>query len=56
MLEKIVEEFFIKRFNRQPKDDIVYFEEWIRRFKTGNPKVYMDSKSKHIWDDIVKNL
>ena len=54
MLEKIVEEFFIKRFNRQPKDDIVYFEEWIRRFKTGNPTAYMDSKSKEVYMSLIK--
>ena len=40
-----VREFFVKRFGRQPEEDPRYFRDWERRFATGNPEAFMDTKS-----------
>jgi len=53
--EKITEEFFKRRF---PDKDIAfekkcgYFYEWVERFKSGNPEVYMDNESLEVWKEI----
>lgn len=47
--------FFKKRF---PEKDIEfeiqcgYFGEWVERFATGQPEVYMDGESLEIWEDL----
>ena len=47
--------FFKARF---PDKDIEfeiqcgYFGEWIERFETGNPEIYMDYESLRIWEKI----
>jgi len=56
-IEKIVEEFFKKRF---PDKDIKfekecgYFYEWVDRFNSGHPENYMDSESLNVWNEMIK--
>jgi hypothetical protein len=53
--EKIVEEFFKRRFADKPiefEKKCGYFYEWVKRFKTGKPEAYMDEESLRIWNEI----
>ena len=52
---KLIREFFIRRFNRQPESDRFYFEEWVDRFYTGNPTRWMDSKSLEVYMQLIKD-
>lgn len=53
--EKIVTEFFKRRF---PEKDLKfekqcgYFQEWVDRFRTGNPEQWMDSESINIYQEM----
>lgn len=53
--ERITEEFFKKRF---PDKDIEfekkcgYFDEWVLRFESGNPKVFMDGESLAVYKEM----
>jgi len=57
-IEKQVEEFFKRRF---PDKDIAfekkcgYFGEWIVRFESGNPTLWMDDISKKVWNEIQED-
>ena len=57
--EELVEKFFKRRF---PSKDIQfekecgYFEEWVKRFKSGNPEEFMDSESLNVWKGIQEGL
>ena len=57
--EKITEEFFKIRF---PDKNIAfekrcgYFGEWVERFKSGHPEVYMDNISMKIWKEMLEEL
>ena len=57
--EKLTEEFFKRRF---PENDIEfekecgYFYEWVKRFKTGEPEVFMDRKSLKVWEDMKAGI
>jgi hypothetical protein len=48
-------EFFKRRF---PEKDIEleircgYFGEWVERFESGTPELYMDDISKRAWEEI----
>ena len=53
--DKLVRKFFIKRFQRQPEDDLEYFNEWVARFATGFPEQFMDSESRYIYNELIKN-
>jgi hypothetical protein len=44
--------FMLKRFPKERDDG--YATEWAYRFKTGNPKGYMDSESSEIYEEIIK--
>ena len=46
---KKIREWLIKRFGRTPEQDQGYFDEWVRRFRTGWALSYMDHKSTQIW-------
>jgi len=54
---KIAEEFFKRRF---PKKDIEfekkcgYFDEWVTRFQSPNPRVYMDEISLDVYHEMLK--
>jgi hypothetical protein len=51
--EKITLEFFKRRF---PDKDIEfekkcgYFGEWVQRFKSGEPEMFMDTESLEVWE------
>jgi len=59
MNEKEIEaiEFFKRRF---PDKDlrfefkVGYLQEWVTRFKKGNPEAYMDGKSQAVYDEMRK--
>jgi len=44
-LHGIVAPWFIARFNKTPEQDKAYFQEWMERFRRGNPERYMDNES-----------
>jgi len=54
--EKLVTIFFQRRF---PDKDIEfekkvgYFQEWVKRFETGEPEIYMDEESLSVFDKMV---
>lgn len=53
--EKIVTEFFKRRFpekNLKFEKQVGYFQEWVDRFRTGNPEKWMDSESIEIYNEI----
>jgi hypothetical protein len=43
--DELIRKFFILRFERQPEQDISYFETWKERLNKPNPEGYMDNKS-----------
>ena len=45
--------FFMARFPKEEDDIHSYCEEWIDRFMTSNPIVYMDEKSKDVYLNLV---
>jgi len=53
--EQITEEFFRQRF---PEKEIKfekksgYFDEWKKRFESGNPESYMDDISLKVWREM----
>ena len=55
--EQIVTEFFKRRF---PDKDLKfekecgYFDQWVKRFKTGSPEGSMDDLSLSVWKDMQK--
>ena len=55
--EKITLEFFKRRF---PDKDIKiekecgYFGEWVSRFETKHPEVYMDNESMKVWKEMIE--
>jgi len=54
MVDKdLVREFFQKRFGRSPESDPGYYQEWVDRFASGHPEVWMDSKSKEIYKSLL---
>jgi hypothetical protein len=34
--------------------DMAYVMEWVRRFKTGNPRAYMDLERRKIFDSVIQ--
>ena len=52
LYEEITAEFFKRRF---PNKDIEfekkcgYFYEWVQRFKSDNPEIFMDDESLAVW-------
>jgi hypothetical protein len=55
--EEFIREWFKRRFKRDPKYDMGYFKEWVRRFNEyqGHPvTVYMDEDSKKHLDILIK--
>ena len=53
--EKITEEFFKRRFpdkNIEFEKKCGYFGEWMNRLQARNPKVFMDSKSLEVWEEM----
>ena len=44
--------FFMKRFPNESDNIHSYCNEWIDRFMTGHPIVYMDSQSKKIYLEV----
>lgn len=56
-IEEQVEEFFKRRFpdkNITFEKECGYFGEWIERFKTGKPEIYMDDISLEVWEQMKK--
>ena len=49
-----IKEWFKRRFNKEPIKDLIYFEEWVLRFNTGNPKTFMDNQSLKIYEEMKK--
>ena len=53
--ELTTEEFFKRRF---PDKDIEfekkcgYFDEWVKRFGSGEPELWMDSDSLKVWEEM----
>jgi len=50
---RITEEFFKRRFpdkDIQFEKDCGYFGEWVSRFKSEQPKGYMDNESLAVWE------
>lgn len=56
--KKITEEFFKRRF---PEKDIQfekecgYFGEWVKRFESGCPEMYMDEDSMKVWKEMLED-
>ena len=53
--EKIVIEFFKRRFPNKDLEfekECGYFGEWITRFNSGEPEMYMDRESLRIWEEM----
>ena len=53
--EQITEEFFKRRFPKkdiQSEIDCGYFGEWVKRFESGHPEVFMDNESMKIWKEM----
>jgi hypothetical protein len=48
--DELIRKFFILRFERQPEQDISYFETWKERLNKPNPEGYMDNKSMEVWN------
>ena len=49
---EICVEFFKRRFPEKSLEFEVkcgYFGEWIRRFESGRPEIYMDENSLEVW-------
>jgi len=46
-------EWFMRRFPNEPDNVHSYCEEWIERFKTGQPEVFMDNKSLEIYFQVL---
>lgn len=46
-------EFFSKRFPNESDRIHSYCIEWIERFKTGNPRIYMDKFSLKVYEDLL---
>lgn len=50
--EKLTAEFFKRRF---PDKDIEfekkcgYFGQWVKRFESGEPEMFMDTESQEVW-------
>lgn len=47
-------DFFVRRFGRQPEEDLAYFREWEERFASGTPQAFMDSKSLLVYKTLQK--
>ena len=50
--EIITEEFFKRRFpdkNIEFEKKVGYFQEWVKRFESGEPEIYMDNESLIVW-------
>jgi len=59
LAEDIATEFFKRRF---PDKDIEfekkcgYFSEWVQRFESDDPRIFMDSESLIIWETMKLDL
>jgi hypothetical protein len=51
-----IKDWFKRRFNKEPENDLIYFEEWVLRFNTGNPKNFMDNQSLKIYEEMKKEV
>ena len=45
--------FMEKRFPNEKNE--AYIRQWVDRFKSGNPKAYMDSVSRKVYDEVTVN-
>lgn len=45
--------FFSERFPNESNEVSSYCSEWVDRFMSGNPMVYMDGDSKKIYRDLI---
>ncbi len=55
--EEITDEFFKRRFpdkNIRFEKQCGYFQGWEERFKSDNPEMYMDDKSRKVWKEMKK--
>lgn len=56
--ESVIEDFFQKRF---PNKDIEtekksgYFDQWVKRLKSGDPEAFMDEESLKVWKGMDKS-
>ena len=46
--------WFKLRFEREPTNDLGYFEEWLQRFERGVLIERMDNQSRVIWEKVLK--
>ena len=51
--KELLIEFMKKRFPNESVESS-YYQEWVERFRTGNPEQFMDNESLDIWNEINK--
>lgn len=56
-VERVTEEFFRKRFpekNINFERQCGYFGEWIKRFESRHPEIFMDNLSMKVWKKMLE--